>query len=134
MAMPTVLVVEDEWLLADYFAAVLEHLGYDVCGITGTAEGAEALARRHEPDVVLMDLRLAGPRDGVDAACAIEAARAVPMIFITASGDPRTLQRIHANDPDDILLKPVLERDLAASLARLCPLPGAAKAVHGARR
>lgn len=132
MAMPSVLVVEDEWLLADYFAAILEHLGYDVCGIAGDAEGAVALARRHAPDVVLMDLRLAGQRDGVDAACAIEATLPVSVIFVTASGDPRTMQRIRTNDPDDILVKPVLERDLATSLGRLCPLPGAAEGGHTA--
>jgi two-component system, response regulator PdtaR len=63
-----VLIVEDEMLTALDFSIVIEDAGAQVLGTAASAEAAEALARDLQPDAVLMDVRLFGDRDGVDAA------------------------------------------------------------------
>jgi CheY-like chemotaxis protein len=123
-AVPKVLIVEDETLIADYFKIMIEHLGYEVCGIAGTADMAVRLARQENPSIIFMDVRVDGERDGVDAALEICAHRPVPIVYVTASEEPQTLERILSDHPTEILIKPVLEKDIGAALARHCPLPG----------
>jgi two-component system, response regulator PdtaR len=122
MAMaPTILIVEDERMIAEYFKVIVEHLGYPVCGIAGTADEAVRLAREKDPDIVFMDVRLEGKKDGVDAAKEICAHKSVPMVFITASREPATVNRINTDHPAAILIKPVLQDHLREVLTRLCP-------------
>src|SRR3546814_8268703 len=66
-----VLVVDDEYLIAESLRMQVEDMGMAVCGIAATAKGAVALAIKHRPQLVPMDMRLAGEGDGVDAALAI---------------------------------------------------------------
>ena len=68
-----VAVVDDEYLIAAGLTMQLEELGMTVCGTAATADDAVALAQANRPAVVLMDVRLAGEKDGVDAALAIHA-------------------------------------------------------------
>jgi len=96
---PRVLIVEDELLIAEYFKIIIEQLGYEVCGLARSADEAVALARREEPAVIFMDVRLAGERDGVEAAQEIHAIRPVPVIYVTASREPQTSQRIKDDPP-----------------------------------
>jgi CheY-like chemotaxis protein len=122
MAMaPTILIVEDERMIAEYFKIIVEHLGYPVCGIAGTADEAVRLAREEDPDIVFMDVRLEGKKDGVDAANEICARKPVPTVFITASREPATIDRINTDHPSAILIKPVLQEQLRDVLTRLCP-------------
>ena len=65
-----VLVVDDEFLIADMLSCMIEDLGMRVCGTAADAEEAVALAGEHSPRLVLMDVRLRGLKDGVDAAIA----------------------------------------------------------------
>jgi len=118
---PTVLIVEDELLIAEYFKVVVEHLGYGVAGIAATAEEAVHLARTKGPSIVFMDVRLAGAKDGVDAAKEIHENKPVPMIFITASREPATAERIQSDHPAAVLIKPVLQKQLEDVLTRFCP-------------
>ena len=73
--MDCVAVVDDEFLIAAGLTLQLEELGMTVCGTAATAEEAVALVQAKRPAVVLMDVRLAGERDGVDAAQTIHASR-----------------------------------------------------------
>src|SRR3546814_14220704 len=66
-----VLVVDDEYLIAESLRMQVEDMGMAVCGIAATAKGAVALAIKHRPQLVLMDMRLAGEGAGVAAALAI---------------------------------------------------------------
>lgn len=120
---PKVLIVEDEYLIAEYFSIVVEQLGYDVCGLARSAEEAVELAREHAPALVFMDVRLAGERDGVEAAREIQALQRVPIIYVTASREPQTSQRIKDDYPSEVLTKPVIISDIKAVLDRHCPLP-----------
>ena len=89
-----VLVVDDEFLIAQGLCLQVEDMGLNVCGTAATAETAVALAQAHRPSVVLMDVRLRGKGDGVDAAIAIHFTVGSRVIFITGSQDPNTVMRI----------------------------------------
>ena len=68
MSKPTILIVEDEAIVAEALSQKLGRLGYEVCGIIALGEEPVVLARDRRPDLVLMDISLVGPMDGVDAA------------------------------------------------------------------
>jgi CheY-like chemotaxis protein len=93
-------------------------MGVPVCGIAATALNAIELARQHRPKVVLMDMRLRGQMDGVDAALAIHEALGSNVIFITGSKEMKTKERIQTDHPFDVLFKPVSERQLKATVTR----------------
>lgn len=79
-----ILIVEDELLVASDLEARLKQMGHQVLGIATTGEEAIALAEQHRPDVVLMDIQLAGLMNGQQAANIIQTAMPVPVIFLTA--------------------------------------------------
>ncbi|MGE0224238.1 MAG: response regulator [Acetobacteraceae bacterium] len=101
-----VLIVEDEFFIADMLTMMAEDMGLEVCALAATAEEAESLARQHAPDLVFMDVRLKGERDGVDAAHAIHAMLPAPIIYITGSRERATIDRINADHPACIVFKP----------------------------
>jgi CheY-like chemotaxis protein len=107
-----ILVVDDECLIADLWCLILEEMGLNVCGTAATASGAIALAEMHRPKIILMDLRLQGELDGVDAALAIHASIGSKIIFITGSKDPAARARIHLDHSTAVLFKPVSDRQL----------------------
>jgi CheY-like chemotaxis protein len=111
-----VLVVDDEVLIADLWCMTLEDMGLAVCGIAATAETAIAMARQHRPKVVLMDMRLRGALDGVDAALAIHDTVGSKVIFITGSREPSTAARIQLDHPTAVLFKPVSDRQFKATI------------------
>ncbi len=112
----TVLVVDDEALIAMGFRIQLEDLGLQVCGTAATAEEAVALAQSHRPAVALMDVRLMGDRDGVDAAKVIHDTVGSKIIFITGSREPATLARINQDHPFAVLFKPISSRLLRGTV------------------
>jgi DNA-binding NarL/FixJ family response regulator len=109
---PCVLIVDDEYLIAEGLSMQIEDMGLDVCGTAATAESAIALAETHRPAVVLMDVRLRGAGDGVDAALAIHDKIGSKVIFVTGSREPATLSRIEMDHPSGILFKPIFGRQL----------------------
>lgn len=106
------LVVEDEGITAEDIKDYLTGLGYDVLGICSTGEGAVEKARILEPDLVLMDIRLAGVVDGIQAADIIREHYEIPVVYLTAYSDPQTLERAKITDPYGYVLKPFNQRDL----------------------
>ncbi len=107
-----VLIVDDEFLIQELLSVLVEQMGLTVCGKAETAERAIELAREHRPSLVLMDMRLDGRRDGVDAALEIRELGGSKIIFITGSRDPKTLSRIQTSHPEAILFKPFADRQL----------------------
>ena len=110
------LIVEDEFLIAEGLRVQLEALGLEVCGVASTADQAVALNERYRPDLVLMDVRLAGERDGVDAAMDIHEATQTPVIFLTGSREDMTIARINKDHPAGILFKPVAPLQLQRTI------------------
>jgi PAS domain S-box-containing protein len=107
-----ILVVEDENIVARDICMRLEHFGYTVSGPVATGEEAIAHARKLKPDLVLMDIMLRGPMDGIEAASAIREKMNVPVIYLTAFVDDKNLQRAKVTEPFGYLLKPFEEREL----------------------
>jgi DNA-binding NarL/FixJ family response regulator len=102
-----ILIVEDEFLIADMLSSMVEDMGLSVCGHAVSADEAVSLARQHAPKIVLMDVRLKGQKDGIDAALAIHQQVGSRVIYITGSREPETVARIHEDHPAAILFKPI---------------------------
>lgn len=113
---PRVLVVEDEVIVAMEIQDRLEHLGYAVSDTLTTGEAALAHVSEAVPDLILMDIRLDGALDGIETAAAIRAAHDIPVIFLTAYSDDRTLERAKAAAPFGYIVKPFEERELYAAV------------------
>ncbi len=107
-----ILVVEDETIVALDLQNSLKILGYEVVGHASSGEEAIAKANAMHPDLVLMDIILKGEMDGVQAADTIRAQLNIPIIFLTACADERTLQRAKVTEAFGYLLKPFEEREL----------------------
>jgi two-component system, cell cycle sensor histidine kinase and response regulator CckA len=116
MSKASILIVEDEAIVAKDLSQKLARLGYDIAGVTGGGAEAVDLAREHRPDLVLMDIRLQGGMDGVEAAQAIHRDRAVPVIYLTAHADAATLERAKLTEPFGYILKPFEERQLESHI------------------
>jgi DNA-binding NarL/FixJ family response regulator len=111
-----VLVVEDEFLIALGICQQVEEIGLPVCGTATTADEAVSEALIHRPMIVLMDVRLQGDSDGVDAALAIHEHVGSKVIFVTGSREPATLERISRDHPSAVLFKPVSGRQLRTAI------------------
>jgi len=114
-----VLVVEDEFFISLDTKALLHSMGHTVVAIAVSADQAVRMAGLEKPDVVLMDIRLAGTRDGIDAAEEILSRFGVSSIFVTANSDPQTRRRAQAVQPLDFLEKPLTEQRLRLGLSRV---------------
>jgi CheY-like chemotaxis protein len=115
-AMLRVLIVEDEFFISLNTDFLLRELGHIPVGVAVSADEAIAMAERHLPDLVLMDIRLSGVGDGIYAAEAILARFAIPSIFVTANTDPLTRQRAVAVRGLGFIEKPVTRERLIAGL------------------
>jgi two-component system, response regulator PdtaR len=114
-----ILIVEDELFVALDAQAMLEANGHHIVGITATAEEAVALAARELPDVILMDIRLVGTRDGIDAAREIRGRFNIPSLFVSATTDNHTRRRAELAQPLGFLDKPFTEQRLCLALATM---------------
>lgn len=111
-----ILLVEDEFLIAMSIEGDLRDGGYDVVGIGHSADEAAAMAKASRPDIVLMDVRLVGKRDGIDAALEIYQTTGIRCIFATAHGDPETIARARPAEPLGWLYKPYGRDSLLATI------------------
>jgi CheY-like chemotaxis protein len=111
-----ILIVEDEFFIALDVEEQARSLGHTVVGTAVTADEAVRMAGQRRPDVVLMDIRLAGATDGIAAALAIRSQYGIESVFVTANTDPHTLMRAKAIKPLGVLEKPVTLERLRAQL------------------
>ncbi|RQD89898.1 GGDEF domain-containing response regulator, partial [Methanosalsum natronophilum] len=111
-----VLVVEDEIIVAHDIKARLEDLGYGVTGVAITGEEAIEKAEYTSPDVILMDIALKGNMDGIQAAEVIHEKYDIPVIYLTAYSDDKTLERARVTQPFGYLLKPFDEKELRSNI------------------
>ncbi len=109
-----ILVVEDEGLIAHDIADRLAALGHQVVATAATAE--EAIERAAGADLVLMDIRLDGRADGIEAAAAIRARYHLPVVFLTAHADRSTLERAKTAAPFGYIVKPLSHNSLNTSI------------------
>lgn len=111
-----ILVVEDEQLIALSLKESLESLGYAVPAIAGSGEKAVEKATKLRPDLVLMDIRIKGDMDGIEAAEQIWERLQIPVIYATGHSDRSTLERAKITVPFGYVLKPFKERELAVAI------------------
>jgi two-component system, response regulator PdtaR len=120
---PRILIVDDDFFITMESEMTLREAGFVVVGTAATAEDAVRLAEQHRPDLVLMDIRLAGPRDGVAAACELRESFGIPSLYVTAHSDPQTRARGDRAQPLGWLEKPFsgprLLQAVKAALKRL---------------
>ncbi len=116
MTRPRIIIVEDEIIIASDIKRVLEEKGYDVSALLKRGEDAIAAAEKFHPDLILMDILLAGAMDGIETARRIRASLDVPVIYMTANADDHTIQQARDTEPYGYLNKPVQERDLITNI------------------
>jgi DNA-binding response OmpR family regulator len=106
------LIVEDEVLIAEELRERLSRLGFSVIGAVDSADEGIAIATREAPDLVLMDIRLRGEKDGVQAAQEIREQVDVSIVYVSAHSDLSTVERAKRTDHDGFILKPFHRREL----------------------
>ena len=106
-AQKRILIVEDEALIAIDLEQRLTGLGYAVPGIADSAASAIQEIEDKHPDLLLVDIRIRGPVDGIALAEQVKLRYKLPVIFLTAHADPSTLQRAKLTEPFGYLVKPV---------------------------
>src|SRR3954451_9317755 len=115
---PRVLIVEDELLVAWHLESLSREQNLDVCGLVPDGDGAIEQAVDLDVDLILMDIRLAGQMDGIEAARRIREQRPTPIIFITAHGDAATRAHIEKVLPGTpVLAKPITADRLIEAIA-----------------
>lgn len=116
MAPSSILIVEDEAVVALDLKMQLEDLGYRVVGIADDAEQAMRLAAQHKPSLALMDIQLKGAVDGVTVAGELRRHMDLPVIFLTSFSDAQTVRRAAATAPYGYLTKPFQIKEVAAGV------------------
>jgi PAS domain S-box-containing protein len=114
--MAAIMVVEDERVVARDIQESLEQLGYDVLGTAASAEECLRYASARRPDLVLMDVRIDGEVDGIGAAKLLRDRYDIPVIFLTAYADQRTVSRARESEPLGYILKPFRAGELRAAV------------------
>ncbi|WP_292465713.1 response regulator [Methanolobus sp.] len=109
-----ILVVEDENVVALEIKKRLTRLGYVVPSVAASGKEAISKAKGFLPDLILMDIRLKGEMDGIEAAQEIWTQLGIPVIYLTAHSDDETLKRAKQTNPYGYVLKPFEEEDLRA--------------------
>ena len=112
----SIMVVEDESVVALHISEMLNRMGYNVTATADSGEDAIKKAEEIRPDIVLMDIVLKGEMDGIEAAGQIHSRFNIPVIFLTAYGDEQTLERAKITEPYGYVLKPFKERELRIAI------------------
>lgn len=110
----SVLIVEDEQIVALELEDRLRRRGYEVVGLVASGEEAVEAAARFRPDLILMDIKLQGAMDGVDAAGAIRKDQDAAIVYVTAFADDSTVDRAKTTEPYGYIVKPIQARELHA--------------------
>lgn len=118
MAGKRILIVEDEKITAMDIRQIVQELGYEPIGLVACGTDAIKHALALYPDLILMDILLKGPMDGIQAAAAIRSQHPCPVIYLTAHADQATLDRAKVTEPSGWILKPVDEEELHAAIQR----------------
>jgi CheY-like chemotaxis protein len=113
---PAILIVEDERIVAKDLQQTLSGMGYDAFGIASSSEEALARAAEKRPDIVLIDIRIKGERDGIETAQDLRNQFGVSIVYLTAHADEVTIERAKKTSPDGYLIKPVKARDLKETI------------------
>ncbi len=107
-----ILIVDDQMIVAADISKQLTLLGYEIIGINTSAEDALKTIDSHRPDIILLDINLKGPIDGINAALIIFENHRIPVIFLTSDSDEETIKRAIATKPYAFISKPYSNAEL----------------------
>lgn len=110
-----ILIVEDEFIVANDLRLMLQKAGYQICGIASSVIQARALIEKHNPDWILLDIILKGDYSGIDLAKELMVKK-IPFLYISANTNHRTLEAAKQTQPYGFLVKPFREKDLFVML------------------
>ena len=116
MSNQKLMIVEDEGLVALAIQRALERLGYEVVATTASGNEAFRLASETAPDLILMDIRLKGEVDGIEVADRIRQTHKIPVVYLTAHSDEKTLERAKPTEPFGYIVKPFDEKSLYSTV------------------
>jgi len=111
-----ILLIEDEAVTAMDLRSTLDDLGYDVAGVVSTGEVAVTKAVELQPDLILMDITLAGSITGIEVAEELRKTCHIPIIFLSAHADAGTIGRAKATEPFGYVLKPCTRETLLSAI------------------
>jgi DNA-binding LytR/AlgR family response regulator len=109
-------IVEDELLVAESMGEMLMELGYEVSKPAISYSRALKMIDEFNPELLLLDIQLAGSKDGIDLAQTVRASHNVPVIFLTANSDRATIERAKKTKPNAYLVKPFTQNELYAAI------------------
>ncbi len=116
MASPRIFIVEDDALVVAHLQQILQEFNYQVVGLA--ASGAEAISQvdKLQPDLIIMDIRIRGPLNGLDTARKISEKHNIPIIFLTAYANKEYIQQAQVDNAFSYLLKPIRSIDLHTNI------------------
>lgn len=112
----TILIVEDEMIIAANISLQLTHLGYEVIGIIPRAEEVLPYIRQHVPDILLMDINLKGELNGIEVVQTVQQEFKIPVIYLTANSDEVHFNKAKATNPYAFISKPFKKLDLQRAI------------------
>jgi len=112
----SILIVEDDDIIARVEDWRLKNLGYSVCGRATSGAQAMELVVNKKPDIVLMDINIKGDIDGIETARMIKKGFNIPVIYVTSHSDGSTLERAKETKPDGFIIKPFDDNDLRVAI------------------
>lgn len=115
---PTIIVVDDESIVAKDIQLNLERSEYQVVAKAASGKEAISLAKEHRPDLMLIDVRLKGEMDGIETARQIRLSYDIPVIYLSAVADMETLTRAKTTEPYGYIIKPYDSHILSTTIAR----------------
>jgi two-component system, response regulator PdtaR len=126
----SILIVEDELIVAESLALDLQRKGYAIAGIVSSGQEAIQAVNQMPPDIILMDIMLKGSLDGIETSKAIQQRQSVPIIYITAFSDRATIERAKQAGETTLhyLVKPIRLKDLIKTIESVLESVGSPKA------
>ncbi|MEO9870144.1 LytR/AlgR family response regulator transcription factor [Ekhidna sp.] len=111
-----VLVAEDDFVVAKNLSITLEERGYHILGINESGEELLQSLSQNQPDIIIMDINLAGLMDGVEVTALIKNKTNIPVLYLTSDRDQTTLERAKLTNPDGYLIKPFDADELVSAI------------------
>lgn len=116
MASIKIFVVEDEAIVSKDIQVCLKKIGYDVTGAFSSGEKTIEALESQQPDIILMDIMLSGKMSGVDTSAYVKENYGIPVVFLTAYADEKTISKAKVTEPYGYVIKPFKEIDLRTSI------------------
>lgn len=111
-----VLIAEDDMVVAKNLSITLGERGYDILGISESGEELLQLVGKAQPDIIIMDINLAGLMDGIEVASLLKSKTTIPVLYLTSDRDLATMERAKLTNPDGYLIKPFDDDELVSAI------------------